>query len=116
LNTVLTVRFNEPNSHAKKGWEQFTDEVIRVLLKHTEQKDGDVGIVFLLWGAPAQNKLASIIQQFSKKKHTVITSSHPSPLGASKTHQPFLGSKCFSRVNDALIKMKVDPIDWDVDD
>lgn len=116
LNTVLTVRYNEPNSHGKKGWEQFTDEVLRVLLKYNETIEDEKGIVFLLWGQPAQSKASSIIDKFKKKKHVIIASSHPSPLGATKTNQPFIGSKCFSRTNIALTNMKMEPIDWDVDD
>ena len=116
LNTVLTVRCNEPNSHGKKGWEQFTDEVLKVLLTYNEMEKDEKGLVFLLWGQPAQSKISSIIGRFTKKKHIIIASSHPSPLGATKTSQPFIGSKCFSRANAALKSMNLDPIDWDVDD
>lgn len=116
LNSVLTVRCNEPNSHGRKGWEPFTDEVLRVLLQYNANAPGENGIVFLLWGQPAQAKASSIIDRFKKKKHVIITSSHPSPLGASKTSQPFLGSKCFSRANIALQNMNIERIDWDVDD
>jgi len=106
LNSVLTVRRGEANSHANKGWEIFTDEVIRVL--NTEHR----GLVFLLWGKPASAKAEKIID---KRRHTVICTSHPSPLGASKTKSPFLGSRCFSRANNALCKAGLDAIDWNVD-
>jgi len=132
LNTVLTVRRNEPNSHAKKGWENFTDEIIRILLSSHQNKDGEGGeggkggIVFLLWGKPAGKKAESIIKQVVKPSfgqpenvknpHVVICSSHPSPLGAMKTNTPFLGSRCFSRANEALVQMGLDAVDWCVDD
>jgi len=113
LNAVLTVRQSEANSHRKKGWEHFTDQIIKILLKEKSEK----GLVFLLWGRSATEKATNIINTHTnKKKMTVIKSSHPSPLGASKTKEPFLGSKCFSRANDALVKYGYDPIDWNVDD
>jgi len=104
LNTVLTVKEATANSHQKKGWENFTDEIIRVLNK--EKK----GLVFMLWGNSAQQKAASV----NRSKHLVITSSHPSPLGAAKTKEPFLGSKCFSRANTYLIEQGLEPIDWKI--
>jgi len=112
LNAVLTVRKNEANSHAKRGWEEFTDEIIRILVSQKNKK-----IVFLLWGKPASKKAESIIQRYGGRgKHTIITSSHPSPLGATKTKSPFIGSRCFSRANDALVDAGLTPIDWGVDD
>jgi len=111
LNAVLTVRKGEPNSHAKKGWEQFTDKAIKVLDNYS--RENDVGLVFLLWGRPASKKAECV---FQNKRHTIICSSHPSPLGATKTNQPFMGSKCFSRANDALVKNGYEPIDWNVDE
>jgi uracil-DNA glycosylase len=104
MNCVLTVRQGEANSHAKKGWEEFTDEVIRVL---NEEKDG---LVFLLWGSAAQKK-ASVVDE---NRHTLIQTSHPSPLGATKTKSPFLGSRCFSRANEALKSYDKEPVDWDI--
>lgn len=82
LNAVSTVREGKANSHAKMGWEDFSDEVVEKL---NEKKEG---IVFLLWGKPAQMK-GSVVD---KSKHTVIATSHPSPLGATKTAYPFLVS------------------------
>mmetsp|Transcript_33385 Transcript_33385/g.50366 ORF Transcript_33385/g.50366 Transcript_33385/m.50366 type:complete len:291 (+) Transcript_33385:49-921(+) len=110
LNTVLTVRSGEANSHRRKGWELFTDQVIRVLVKENKK-----GLVFLLWGNSATEKATNILGGNSRN-HVVIKSSHPSPLGAAKTKSPFLGSKCFSRANKALVGFGYDPIDWNVDD
>jgi uracil-DNA glycosylase len=105
LNTVLTVRRGQANSHATKGWEDFTDEVVRIL------NDRDDKIVFLLWGRPAAQKAGKAVDP---DKHIVITTSHPSPLGATKTAVPFLSSRCFSRANKALRQIGKDPIDWNV--
>lgn len=102
LNAVLTVRRGEPNSHKNKGWEKFTDAVIERINNKTSN------VVFLLWGRPAQLKGVLI----NKSKHLVLTSSHPSPLGATKTNEPFIGSKCFSKANEYLKKHGKDPIDW----
>lgn len=104
LNAVLTVREGEANSHAGQGWEEFTDCVIDTL---NEKKEG---LVFLLWGKPAAKKASGVDDQ----RHTVIKTSHPSPLGATKTDSPFLGSRCFSRANKALEKYGKTPIDWSV--
>lgn len=82
LNTVLTVQHGKANSHSKIGWEDFTDEIVELLNKEKE------GLVFLLWGSPAAKKGKGIDQS----RHTVITTSHPSPLGATKTKHPFLVS------------------------
>lgn len=102
LNTVLTVRRGEANSHAKIGWEKLTDLIIN---KINEEKSG---VVFLLWGAPAARKASCV----DEAKHTVIRTSHPSPLGATKTASPFLGSRCFSRTNEALKQSGKEPVDW----
>ena len=101
LNTVLTVREGEANSHQKHGWERFTDRVIEVL---NEREDP---IVFVLWGKPAQQKTTMI----DATKHIIIQSFHPSPLSASRG---FFGSKPFSKVNDALISLGKQPIDWQI--
>lgn len=103
LNTCLTVRKGEANSHQKKGWETFTDAVVKILAKKEN-------IVYLLWGKPAQSKCSGI----DRSKNVVITSSHPSPLGAYKTNEPFIGSRCFSRCNKALVDNGSDPIDWNI--
>ncbi|KAG5180430.1 uracil-DNA glycosylase-like protein [Tribonema minus] len=105
LNTVLTVEKGAPLSHHKKGWEQFTDEVVRLLNRQERT------IVFLLWGKPSQQKGAHI----NRARHRVITCSHPSPLGATKTKEPFTGSRCFARANDMLVKSGQEPIDWNLE-
>jgi len=134
LNSALTVRRSEANSHAKKGWEDFTDEIIRILVDrkniggafdssgNSEGDDKEAGgLVFLLWGKPASKKAESILGGTNmrngneRKRHVVICTSHPSPLGATKTDSPFLGSRCFSRANEALKNMGHEMIDWNVD-
>lgn len=99
LNTVLTVRAGEANSHRKQGWEDFTDEVIRQINAHKDH------VVFVLWGKPAQQKLTLI----DESKHSIVVSAHPSPLSA---HHGFLGSAPYSKVNKALVAHAQDPIDW----
>lgn len=101
LNTVLTVRIGEPFSHRNRGWEQFTD---RILKKLSEQNEG---IVFILWGGPAQSK-RSIINT-KTKPHKVLLAAHPSPLSA---YRGFFGCKHFSKTNELLTEMKREPIDW----
>ena len=122
LNNVLTVRSGLPNSHQKRGWEEITDAVIRAVDRHCHEQRR--GCVFLLWGKPATSKTLQLIgSQYSsvnssskqKQLHTVIATSHPSPLGARKTSAPFLGSRCFSRCNEALTRMGHQPIDWNLE-
>jgi len=98
LNTVLTVREGQANSHQGKGWEIFTDTVIVHLSKREDP------VIFLLWGAPAGKKEALI-----DERHRVLKSVHPSPLSA---HRGFFGSRPFSRTNDILRDMGKEPIDW----
>jgi uracil-DNA glycosylase len=99
LNTTLTVRAGRAASHAGKGWETFTDEVIRQVSAKPHP------VVFILWGSHARKKKALI----DTARHTIIESAHPSPLSA---HQGFFGSRPFSRTNAALIAAGLDPIDW----
>lgn len=99
LNTVLTVRAGEPGSHRGRGWEQFTDAVLRTLDANRER------VVFLLWGKDAQRKATGI----DTSRHTVITGSHPSFFSAARG---FFGSRPFSRANRALVEAGRDPIDW----
>ncbi len=99
LNATLTVRANQAGSHQNKGWETFTDAVIKQI------SDKKSGIVFLLWGAYAQKK-GSIID---KNKHYVLQSAHPSPFAA---HRGFFGNKHFSKTNEFLIKNNKTPIKW----
>lgn len=121
LNAVLTVRNSEANSHKNKGWEEFTDEIIRLIIMKnsnrmsTKPSSTSDKIVFLLWGKPASKKAENIINRYGRGKHIIISTSHPSPLGATKTNSPFIGSKCFSKANEALVKMGKDPIQWNVD-
>lgn len=124
LNNVLTVRRGEAASHSKKGWEEFTDSVIRAVVERDDagSDETDVakgtGVVFLLWGKPASAKAQTVLAKYNsskRAKHAVIMCSHPSPLGATKTNSPFMGSKCFSRANEELIKRGWEPVDWRVD-
>jgi uracil-DNA glycosylase len=101
LNASLTVRQGQANSHQGKGWETFTDEVLRVVNTKEER------VVFILWGASARRKKALI----DTSRHVVIESPHPSPLSA---HNGFFGSRPFSRTNAALVEAGRDPIDWRV--
>ncbi len=102
LNTVLSVRAGEANSHRNKGWEQFTNRVIEVL----NQKE--TPIVFILWGNNAISKTSLI----TNPKHFIIKSVHPSPLSASRG---FFGSKPFSKANEFLISTNQKPIDWQIE-
>ena len=104
LNTTLTVKANNANSHSKIGWDKFTKQVVRIINTQRE------GVVFLLWGKHAQKAAEGV----SRSKHHVFVSSHPSPLGATKTNKPFIGSRCFSKANKILIKQGGKPIDWNV--
>lgn len=124
INTVMTVRQGEANSHKNKGWELVTDEIIRAVDRRAKErcKEGKTdGVVFLLWGKPATAKCetalgASNLSSNNKSHRHIICTSHPSPLGATKTNYPFTGSKCFSRANEALEKFGYDKgIDWRVD-
>ncbi|MDO4879018.1 MAG: uracil-DNA glycosylase [Neisseria sp.] len=101
LNTVLTVRAHQANSHAMLGWERFTDTVVHKLAREREH------LVFILWGSHAQKKGAFI----DRARHLVLTSPHPSPLSASRG---FFGSRPFSQTNAYLQAHGVSPIDWQV--
>ncbi|QQS23873.1 MAG: uracil-DNA glycosylase [Actinomycetota bacterium] len=99
LNATLTVRAGQAASHHGKGWEQFTDEVIRAVSAKPER------VVFVLWGANARRKRTLV----DTARHVVIESAHPSPLSA---HNGFFGSRPFSRANAALVAAGRTPIDW----
>jgi uracil-DNA glycosylase len=99
LNATLTVQARNAGSHQGKGWETFTDEVIRVV------NDKPDRVVFILWGSYARKKKALI----DRSRHTVIESPHPSPLSA---HRGFFGSRPFSRANAALVEAGREPVDW----
>jgi len=98
LNATLTVRKGAAASHRGRGWETFTDEVMRVVNRKTDR------VVFILWGKEAQKKQTLI----DLSRHTVIESSHPSPQSARRGHKPFLGSNPFSRANHALGQAAID--------
>jgi uracil-DNA glycosylase len=99
LNATLTVRASQAGSHQRKGWEEFTDYVVRILNDEKEH------LVFFLWGAYAQKKGESI----DRSRHLVLESVHPSPLSAS---MGFFGNKHFSRCNNYLLQHNIQPIDW----
>jgi uracil-DNA glycosylase len=102
LNTTLTVRAGQAASHQGKGWETFTDEVIRTVDAKAHP------VVFILWGSHARRKKALI----DTSRHTVLESAHPSPLSA---HNGFFGSRPFSRANAALEAAGLAPIDWRIE-
>lgn len=100
LNATLTVRAHQAGSHQNKGWEQFTDAVIRLISEQLE------GIIFLLWGGFAKKKAALI----DKNKHHILTSGHPSPLSANRGM--WFGNQHFSNANHLLREMQKSEIDW----
>jgi len=102
LNATLTVRAGQAGSHQGKGWETFTDRVIRTVNDKPER------VVFVLWGSFARRKKALV----DTSRHTVIESAHPSPLSA---HNGFFGSRPFSRANAALVEAGLEPVDWSLD-
>ena len=101
LNTVLTVRAHQANSHKGKGWEQLTDAIIKKLNERNEP------IVFILWGSNARSKKTFI----TNPKHLIIESAHPSPLSA---YNGFFGSRPFSKTNNYLLEYNLKPIDWQI--
>lgn len=102
LNTVLTVRAHQANSHRGIGWEEFTDAAIRAVNAQ------DRPIVFILWGAPAQKKK----RMLDNPKHLILQAPHPSPLSA---YRGFFGSRPFSQTNKFLQEHGVEPIDWQIE-
>ena len=102
LNTVLTVRAHQANSHRGIGWEEFTDAAIRIL------NEQDRPIVFILWGRPAQMKRAML----NNPKHLILEAPHPSPLSS---YRGFFGSKPFSKTNNFLKQHGIEPIDWQIE-
>ena len=101
LNTALTVRAHEANSHKGQGWETFTDEIIKILNKRSEP------LIFVLWGANARKKKEFI----TSKQHYVLEAPHPSPLSARRG---FFGCGHFSRINEILVSLQKDKIDWQI--
>ena len=100
LNATLTVRAHQAGSHQRKGWEQFTDNVISIISNHKEN------VVFLLWGGFAKKKSVLI----DEKKHCILTSGHPSPLSANRGY--WFGNKNFSKTNNYLKEHKLKVISW----
>lgn len=103
LNTVLTVRAHQANSHRGIGWEEFTDATIRILNEQNRP------IVFILWGRPAQMKKSML----TNPNHLILEAPHPSPLSA---YRGFFGSRPFSQTNTFLKQHGIEPIDWQIDD
>ncbi len=99
FNTVFTVRESNANSHAKKGWEKFSDNIISLLNQR------DTPVIFVLWGKPAQTKIKLI----DETKHIIITAPHPSPLSASRG---FFGCDNFIKINQELEKLGNEPVKW----
>lgn len=102
LNTVLTVRAHQAASHQGKGWEMFTDAIIKAV------NEQDRPIVFILWGKPAQMKK----KMLTNPKHLILEAPHPSPLSA---YRGFFGSKPFSKTNNYLVEHGIEPIDWQIE-
>lgn len=102
LNAVLTVEEHKPTSHKEKGWEKFTDDVIKIINSKQEP------VVFILWGSYARNKKSLI----TNPKHYIIESAHPSPFSA---RNGFFGSRPFSKTNAFLKKNGQEEIDWRVE-
>ena len=102
LNTVLTVRAHQANSHQNRGWEEFTDSVIKILNRQ------DRPIVYLLWGSPARRKKSML----NNPKQLVLEAPHPSPLSA---YRGFFGCKHFSQTNAFLSQNGIEPIDWQIE-
>ncbi len=103
LNTVLTVRAHQPNSHQGHGWEHFTDAIIQAVNAQ------DRPIVYMLWGKPAQSKASML----TNPKHLILKAPHPSPLSA---YRGFFGCRHFSRANAFLVENGAEPIDWQIED
>ena len=102
LNTVLTVRAHQANSHQGKGWEQFTDAIINAVNAQ------DRPVVYLLWGRPAQSKISML----TNPKHLILKAPHPSPLSA---YRGFFGCRHFSKTNEFLTANGLTPIDWQIE-
>lgn len=101
LNTVLTVRGGQANSHRGKGWERFTDRIVELLVARPKP------VVFILWGRNAQEKVPMV----DTTRHHIIASPHPSPFSADRG---FFGSRPFSRANEFLWQAGIEPIDWEI--
>ncbi len=102
LNTVLTVRAHQANSHQGRGWEQFTDAIIRAVNEKEEP------VVYMLWGKPAQSKM----KMLNNPNHLILTAPHPSPLSS---YRGFFGCQHFSKANAFLQEKGLSPIDWQIE-
>jgi uracil-DNA glycosylase len=102
LNTVLTVRAHEANSHRGRGWEEFTDAILRAV------NEQDRPVVYMLWGSPAQAKAPML----TNSRHLILRAPHPSPLSA---YRGFFGCRHFSKCNAFLEKNGLPPIDWQIE-
>lgn len=100
LNATLTVQANQAGSHQNKGWEKFTDHVIETISRRKSN------VVFMLWGGYAKRKVKLI----DSEKHHILTSGHPSPLSANRGY--WFGNRHFSRCNELLKSLQLEPIDW----
>lgn len=112
LNTVLTVEDGQPASHAGKGWEALTDEIVQAVAQKTQP------VVFMLWGKHAQSKISLIessqAAQGGHQKHFILTANHPSPLSATRTPNPFIGCGHFSAANRFMQQNGSNAVDWSV--
>ena len=114
LNTVLTVEAGQPASHAGKGWEELTDQIVQAVAKKAEP------IVFMLWGKHAQSKIPLIesaqagTAKSTERKHLILIANHPSPLSATRKPHPFVGCGHFHLANEFLQKNGAQAIDWSV--
>ncbi len=102
LNTALTVRAHEANSHKNKGWEIFTDKIISLLSNREDP------VIFVLWGGNARSKVKLI----DKSKHYILEGPHPSPLSA---YRGYFGCKHFSKINNILTELGKEPINWQIE-
>jgi len=103
LNATMTVRQGEPMSHHGKGWEKFTDAVVKALYAREEP------VVFVLWGKLAQEKFRHLVNVEEKTKHSILMAAHPSPFSA---RLGFFGCRHFSKINALLSEKNIDPIEW----
>jgi uracil-DNA glycosylase len=102
LNAILTVRAHSPGSHHGKGWEEFTDAVVKQLVQREDP------VIFVLWGKSAQDKCKHLLEA-TKNRHFVLMAPHPSPYSV---HSGFFGSRHFSKINELLKKQNKEPINW----
>lgn len=105
LNATLTVQEGKPLSHHGRGWERFTDAVIRTLMKREDP------VIFVLWGKSAQEKCRFLSESTTTQPHYILTAPHPSPFSV---HSGFFGCKHFSKINELLVQQGKAPIDWHV--